>query len=296
MFLKFFENKKNNYIIGAFYFSMSILCGLLNDFIVRYMSFGEMGLAQIMFLRFLFSALSMLPFMIKNKYSTDNYTVHLIRSFLFFVPIVLWNYGVSNGGLIIATFMELSIPVVLLVMAKIFLGEDLKGRILSTILGIASVCFVMFKQLEFGVSVYVVLAFAVAVLCFSSLDIINKKLLNKDNDPLYAFLFYSALGTSLFSLPFAVCTWVSVSYQSIVLCMIQGVSSNLILFFILKAYKKTDVSSLQPIRFISLPISALLSAVFFKERMSWYLVLGFMFLVVSIMMNIKNEVIKKNKI
>ncbi|WP_187440068.1 DMT family transporter [Candidatus Cytomitobacter primus] len=283
----------SNYIKASTWFVISILCGFFNDFILRYISVNEaidISAFQAIFLRFISSAMILFPFFMMQKtrhIDSHKLTKHAIRSVLLFIPMVLWTYGVDNGTLIFATFMEFSIPLFVSIIAYLFLGESLKGRLLSILLGIIGISIVAIQYIEF-INILVIIAMALAAILYATSDIINKHLLN-DNEGITNLLFFSSVGVALISLPFAITLWKCISSYQLLLYFIQGVLGNLLVYFILKAYELTDISSLQSLRFLSFPISLFLSLKLGDKLCFKSLFIGISLLIISLSYSIYNE-------
>ncbi len=283
------------YLKASLWFVLSILCGFFNDFILRYLTVSQndnVGIFQASFLRFAASAFILLPFFIfcKNNYNKKHLNKHILRAFLLFIPMLLWTYGVKHGTLIFSTFMEFSIPLFILIIAKITLGESLKGRLFSTILGILGITIVSFQYINFS-HIYVVLALTVAAILFATSDVINKHLLNSD-EKIVSLLFLSSLGVAILSLPFAIYFWVQMTILQFFLYILQGLLGNLLVFFILKAYELTNVSALQPLRFISFPLSLFFSLKLGDSFNTQSLIIGMILLIISLIYSLKYELKK----
>ncbi len=80
-----------------------------------------------------------------------------------------------------------------------------------------------------------------------------------------SMLFYSATITALISLPFALHNWIMPTIHELALLFILGMSGNLILFFILKAFTYADVTAMSPYRYLELLSSAIIAYITFGE-------------------------------
>ncbi|USO00630.1 MAG: DMT family transporter [Alphaproteobacteria bacterium] len=284
-----------SYLKASLWFTMSILCGFFNDFILRYIAVNNtimIPVVQATFYRFFFSACFLFPFFIVGKKSslTAQSKNHFIRSILLLVPMLLWTYGVSHSSLIFATFMEFSIPFFVSIIAYFFLHESIEKRLVSIVLGCAGVFLVAFKYIEFS-SLYVVFAMVLACILYATLDVVNKYLLNK-NESLINMLFFSSLGVSILTLPFILCCYVAIPINYLILYVIQGLLGNFLIFFILKAYQLESISALQPLRFISFPLSILFGLKLGDNISFLYIIFGFSFLLLSLIYSINHELKK----
>lgn len=127
-----------------------------------------------------------------------------------------------------------------------------------------------------------------ATFLFALLDVMNKRLLNLD-EKLPSMVFYSALWTSLFSLPFALFQWESPNIvfhwetpnmEQLGQLALLGLCANIFLVCLLKAAQSVkDLSSLQPLRYTEFVFSCLFSIIFFHQFPKMTSILG-MFLIV----------------
>ena len=284
------------YLKSASLFILSILFGFLNDFILRYVQVSNLesvGAFQSTFLRFAFSSIFLLPFLKKGQ-GSSNMRTHIIRSLLLFFPMMIWTYGIQNGSLLLATFMEFSIPFFVSIIAYLALNESIKGRITSILLGLFGVGIVAFKHVEFN-SLGIILLMFLAAILYATLDVVNKSLLN-DNENIINMLFWSSVGVALLSLPMALCNWMNISFSHLILYVLQGLSGNLLIWLMLKAYQLSDISSLQPLRFISFPTSLLLSMKLGDKMSLFHFTIGIILLALSLIYSVIYEVkeIKSN--
>jgi S-adenosylmethionine uptake transporter len=107
------------------------------------------------------------------------------------------------------------------------------------------------------------LACLLATIVFALLDIINKKYITRE--PILSMLFFSNLFASFCMFPVAWYYWQVPTLAQLFILGILGVGSNLILYFLLKAFQLTDASSLVPFRYTELVFSILFGYLFFQE-------------------------------
>ena len=108
-----------------------------------------------------------------------------------------------------------------------------------------------------------------------------------------AMLFGSSLGIVLLLSPFY-----SFDINAIknnlpeLICM--GIGANLILYFILKAWKYCDISALQPIKYIEFPISIYFSYAIFQDKTTTAIIIGFSLIFIAFIINFYSETKKKD--
>jgi S-adenosylmethionine uptake transporter len=240
-------------MIGITWFILSLIISGVNDVLMKYLTLN-LSSFEVVFLRFFVSTLTLLPF-IRNKQSlhTNHLSLHAFRGLLLFGGIWLWCLGLSGSKVTVATVINLTIPIFVLVLARIFLKEKVTlPKVIAVALGfIGTIVVINPTQLE--TNSYSLL-FVIAVTMFAALDVINKKFVTRES--ILSMLFYSSLFTTLFSVGPAVYTWTWPSWMDIGLCCLLGVLANLILYCLLKAYAEREVSELAPYRYICIELIA----------------------------------------
>jgi len=265
---------QKGYRQGLFWALLVCLISCLNDVMVK-LAGSRLDPAQVAFFRFFFSTLTLLPFMVplgKKAFQTTHLNVHAIRSLLLFLAVAPWCYGVIALPLTLATTISFTTPLFVLVLAAIFLKESVGWqRALATFAGFLGILVSFHPTLEgFNLMALVLVA---STLMFATLDIINKKLLIADEGML-SMLFYSALGTAILAAPLAFWHWQTPTVYELFCLITLGGGANLILFCLLKAFAATDVSALQPVRYVELLFSVFFGLVLFREIPTWSTLIG----------------------
>lgn len=252
------------YLVGVGWFVLSLVCSSLNDIINKYTGM-QLHSVEVTFLRFAFGALTLLPVIMyqgKRSIITHNPLVHISRGVLLFLAINAWVYGLSESPVVNATVMSFSIPLFNLVLASMFLKEKvLWQRWLVTIVGFCGIALLLSPSFD-GIDVGTV-AFACASLFFASLDVINKRFIVEES--MTSMLFYSSLITACLAAPAAMYYWQTPTLEVTLLFLVLGASSNLILYFILRAFALLDATAVAPYRYLELPISAVAAFLVFGE-------------------------------
>ena len=123
-------------IYGISWFILSLLLDNINDVIMKYVG-NNISSYEIIFFRYLFSVIVLLPFILRKKYSSSTIMrIHFIRGFLLFVGIILWCVGLKVVKLTVATSINFIMPIFILILARIFLKETFNRlKLIATILG-----------------------------------------------------------------------------------------------------------------------------------------------------------------
>ena len=264
---------RSNYLRGVMWFVLVSVVSALNDTLIKMTGLRLSGI-QVSFFRFFFSCLTLLPFMIvggRERFKTVHWRIHGVRSLFLFLAMAPWCYGVIALPLSLVTTLSFTTPLFVLLLSFLFLRESLGWhRVLATCLGFCGILVSVQPTLLLDGSVFLLIG---STILFASLDILNKKLLIQ-NETLLSMLFFSALGTTLLSFPFALLDWTTPSVFELVTLFFLGIGANLILYFLLKAFSFCDLSSLQPFRYVELLFSSMAGFFLFGVFPTWSTLLG----------------------
>ena len=252
------------YLTGIGWFLLSLVSSAANDVISKYLG-TRLHSFEVAFFRFLFSALILLPFVAyygKSTLKTSHSFAHISRGVLLFFGMTSWTYGLTIAPVTTATVISFSIPLFTLIFAVFFLNESIIWqRWIVTIIGFMGLVITLkphSKDFNPGI-----LYFVLAAISFAMLDIINKKFVIKES--MISMLFYSAIVTTIVSVPVASKYWLTPSNFELFLLFILGSSGSLILFFLLKAFSMVDATATVPYRYLELVISAIVAYLIFHE-------------------------------
>lgn len=138
--------KMTTFVAGILWFFAHQLIGVGNDVIMKYTG-STLGVAQVVFLRFAFATLTMLPVMLAsgiNSFKTDRIPLHIARSVLLAAGITLYCQGLAIAPIAVVTTLNFTIPLFTLVMARIFLKEAVDAtRWIGTLVGFGGVMVVV---------------------------------------------------------------------------------------------------------------------------------------------------------
>ncbi len=253
----------NKRVLGVLWFVFSLLVSSGNDIITKYLS-ANLSVYQVVFLRFMFGTLVLLPFMLYNKgsFKTKVIGVQFLRGLLLFGGMLLWCKGLTLVKVSTATVINFTIPIFVLILAALILKETFNiVRFMATVFSLIGIVLVLMpSSSDFNVlSVLLV----VSALMFASLDVINKKFIS--NEGMLVMLFYSSFFTMLLSAVPAYMTWIVPSKSDVILFFVLGIGANLILYCLLKAFKIVEASFVAPYRYLEFIFSAVMGYVFFVE-------------------------------
>ncbi|MEL6539431.1 MAG: DMT family transporter [Bacteroidota bacterium] len=254
----------SNFIKALTWFILSLVVSCGNDAIMKYIGV-RLSPWQVAFFRCLFGTITLLPLMFYQRRGgmiTQRPLLHLLRGGLLFVAVGLWNQGVQTSPITTATLMSFTIPIFVLIMAAILLQEQVVWSVwLATLLGFVGVVLVLKPE---GNAWHLgSLSFVASAMLFSLLDIVNKKYV--DQEPMLCMLFYPTLIATVLTAWPAWGAWQPPTPTEIAWLLVLGIGSNLILYFILRAFSLVNASVLAPFRYLELPLSASAGCILFQE-------------------------------
>lgn len=244
---------------------------------------STLGIAQVVFLRFAFATLTMLPVMLTSgseSFRTDRITLHIARSFMLAAGIALYCKGLSLAPIAVVTTLNFTIPLFTLVLARMFLSERVDiTRWAGTILGFVGVTIVVQPWGAFFNPMWLVVLLSASM--FACLDVLNKVFVGKES--FWAMIFYTALFTTMIAAYPAYLSWVQPTPLQIGLLAVLGAGANLLLYCLLKSFSLVDASALAPFRYTELLWSAAIGAILFSEIPARSTLLGAMVIIPSTM-------------
>ena len=258
-------NKK----IAILWFIASLIFSVMNDAITKYVNLPA---PEITFFRFFFATMSLVPFIMSEGVSSiipKNFFVQLSRGLILFFAMSFWAFGLNNCPLALATIVSFTVPIFVLILARIFLQENITAtNMIATIIGFIGII-ITADVSSFDLSI---VWFLIAAFLFASLDIVNKKFILTET--MTTMLFYSAAVTSVFSLLPAIYVWQTPEMIDILLLLLLGIGGNAILYCILKAFMLVNASFLAPFRYLELILSMIVGFFFFQEEPTAQLLIG----------------------
>lgn len=252
------------FIVGIMWFFAHQLVGVGNDVIMKYTG-QNMSVAQVVFLRFLFATITMLPVMFASgveSFKTDRVPLHIARSALLAGGIFMYVKGLTIAPIAMVTTLNFTIPLFTLVLAALVLKEKVDAtRWIGTLVGFAGVMVVVQPGAATFNPMYLIIL--LSALMFACLDVLNKVFVGKES--FWAMIFYTALFTTLICAIPAFGAWVAPTGMQLLLLALLGGGANALLYCLLKSFSLVDASALAPFRYTELIWSAAVGFLIFGE-------------------------------
>ncbi len=255
---------KKNHLQALYWLFMSMLFSCLNDVAMKYLATG-LSFMQICFFRFALGSLVLLPLVgcTKNQsWTTQRPWLHFFRGLFLCLAMGLYAYGLTKVEMSTVTVIGFANPIFVLILARLLLKEQVPWPIwTATVLAFIGIVLVVSPT---GVTCNrPALACLLATIVFASLDIINKKYVIQES--ILSMLFFSNVFAGLCMLSCVWYQWKMPTAPQLGIMTLLGIGSNLILYFVLKAFQLADAGALAPFRYMELVVSIGCGYLFFQE-------------------------------
>lgn len=207
---------------------------------------------------------------------------NLIRGFLFTISMMFFIYGLKKLSLGIVILLNFCTPILTTLLSKIFLKENLRQRLITCIINTIGILIAILPCIH-SIDWCAVISVIAASSCFAAIDVFNKANLNHDENINQILTGSSLVSACCFSVLLCCNGEVVVipSKTDLVLSVLIALLAILIPLFTLKASQYSDLSSLQPLRYIEFPVSIVSSYVCFNDTYTPHIFIAFVVIVIG---------------
>jgi drug/metabolite transporter (DMT)-like permease len=213
--------------------------------------------------------------------------IHFSRSFVHFAGQYLWTLSLTLLPLAVVFTLEFMLPVFVVILATIFLGERMtSGRLIVIVLGFAGALVILRPGLEaFQPAALIVV---LAAFFYAVFSVLTKKMTS--NTGIFAIVFWMNLmqfpiglagSDPLFPLRLEPWQWPSVAGVGI-----AGLSSH---YCLANAFRWGDASLVTPLDFLRIPLIAVIGWWFFGETADIWVFVGGLTILAGILWNLRAE-------
>jgi drug/metabolite transporter (DMT)-like permease len=248
-----------------------LLC-LLNT-VVRSITLN-LNVYQSLFLRYLCGLIVMLPLLRHGlaDLMPRNVRGQFWRGGVHTIGLMLWFTALPHIGLADMTALGFTGPIFIMLGAAWFLGERMRAdRWVAALLGFGGVLIIVAPKLGGSDGLYALIMLASSPM-FAASFLITKALTQTEKPAV--IVLWQALTVSLFALPLAIYFWQAPTLWQWAGFGLAGVFGSLGHYCMTQAFKATDISATQSLRFLDLIWSSLLGWLVFADLPSAYTVLG----------------------
>ncbi len=248
---------------------------------------GEISIFQTQFYRSLIGLLfiSSIMFFLKKKINiqTDKIKLHIFRNLFHFAGQYGWFLGIGLLPLAEVFALEFTVPIWTLIIAAIFLGENISPRkITAVIFGVLGV--LVITKPGFAVvdsASFIVLA---AAICFAITHVSTKSLSTSDSPIL--ILFYMSLVQVPIGFALSLANWTWPAGEQWLWLIIIGLTALSAHYCMAKAMQYADVTMVVTLDFLRLPLIALVGIFLYAEEFEISLLLGGALMFIANLINI----------
>jgi drug/metabolite transporter (DMT)-like permease len=240
---------------------------------VRYVGSGVPA-AEAAFIRYLVGTLLLVPVFLqgyKRFHATGAVQMMLWRGIAHGFGVILWFYAMAHIPIAQVTALGYLTPVVVTVLAVMFLGEVVQmRRILAVVAGFIGVLIIVrpgFAEVSMG---------QIAQLATTPLFAISFILAKKLSDHVDPLLIVASLSLvcTLTLLPLALVNWVQPDLSEWLLLSLTAVLATLGHYTMTRAFMHAPIGALQPVSFLQLVWATLAGIVLFGEPVDQFVLLG----------------------
>ncbi len=252
-------------LAGALFTGMPIAVRMLSD---------HMGPAEIVFFRSGLGLALMAPYFLwtgVRQLRTASLKLHVQRSAINFVGMVLWFYALALIPLGQAVALHFTLPLFIVLLAALFLGERVGvARWVTTGIGFLGVMVVLRPGfVDVGLPALAVLASA----AFYGIAVATIKVLTR-TEGAAVITFYSHLIMLVLAIVPAVIWWGAPTLDDVPYLVLLAVCGTVAPFAVTRALRIMDASVVAPLDFLRLPFTALAGFLLFAEIPDRWTIIG----------------------
>ncbi|MCP4315189.1 MAG: DMT family transporter [Hyphomicrobiales bacterium] len=240
---------------------------------------------QIVFFRSLFAMVPVLAYLAARRqlytaFKTKNLLSHFWRGLVGVSAMACGFYGLTHLPLPDAIALGYAKPLVMVVLASIFLGETIRiYRWSAVIVGFFGVLIISWPLLsifdgDFWQSTQtlgVMASLTSAVLAAFAMILVRRLVVTEKTPTIVLYFSLSAMLVSLATLPFG---WVALDTASLVLLMCAGLLGGIAQIMLTQSYRYAEVSTIAPFEYTSIILGIMIGFFVFGNIPQWSMLVG----------------------
>ena len=209
---------------------------------------------------------------------TSRIKEHFVRNTLNFAGMWLWFTGLSLLPLSTAVALHFTLPLMVVVLAMLFLGERPSAtRIVCTIIGFGGVLVILRPgAVSIGGAALLVLASA---LCYAGVGIFTR-VLGRTEAPATTTFYYQAMVAGFALIP-TIFVWVTPSLEDIPAMLLLAAAGTAAPYCLVRGLVHAEVTIVEPLEYLRLPFTATLAWLIFNEATDPWIWLGAVIIALS---------------
>lgn len=260
---------------------LAMACFAWMNVLIRYVA-HEIPTPQIVFLRNVCAVFWLLPFLYFKglaSLKTSHIVRHCWRAGIGVMSMELWFYALAIMPITQATALSFTSPLWATLFAVVFLKERIGvHRVAALMVGFMGAMIIIRPSAGFDVNLSVAVVLMSAMLMAVS-SILVKAL--TATDPTWRIVFYMSVFMTVFSAPFGLYVWQSISGLQFIIIMAVAGASVMAHLLMVSAFARASMVVLMPLDFVRLVFTALLAHIFFDEMIDVWTVCGSIVIIMS---------------
>ncbi len=242
---------------------------------------------QLVFFYSAIAAAAYLPSVIRNpgQYRTERPRLYIARGVLEVIGFTLIFTAVTMMPFAMFTVLTFITPVIASLVAVRFLGEEMTARKwIGLALGFTGVVIVSRPEAMEAFNLGVLLIIG-AAFCFAFCAITIRSLAR--TEPPSRIAFVTLVLMALFSLPLAIPNWQTPTLEHVPYLALLAIGAAGAQFCVGMALQRVDVTTVQPIGFLTLIWSSVIGFLWFDEVVEWATIIGAVCIVAGITYSVR---------
>ena len=236
---------------------------------------GQITTFQILFFRSVISLIVITLIIYKSKktrlFSSKRIKLHIVRNVFHFVGQYGWFLGLGLLPLAHVFALEFTVPLWTLVIAALFLKEDITIRkVIAVLFGVAGVYIILKPGIEIVDSASIIVL--IAAIGYSVSHVTTKALSNTEDS--LTVLFYMCLIQLPIGFLFTMNDWVLPDSHQCFWLSIIGITALTAHYCITNAMKLAEAGIVVTLDFLRLPLIAVVGVIFYSEAFDVAVILG----------------------
>lgn len=247
---------------------------------------------QLMFLRTLFSALILLPYLWRTRWSalrTARFRFHLVRSCLVFGSMMMWIYSIVYLPISEAVTLGFTSPLFVTLLAALVLREDVGIRRWSAVVVGFLGALVIIRP---GFAAFnPAIAYPLLNSVIWAVAVILARRLTATESPVTIVAYMFIILTPITFVP-ALFVWQAPTIEALLLTAVLALTLVLAQIATMRALAVAEASIVIPVEYVQLPVATYVAYLAFHEVPDRWMPLGALIIILAVIYNSHREVVR----
>ena len=276
----------SNNLVGIMFMLMAVVAGLITASMIKSIS-AELSILAVLTVRFILSLplLYLFGLVIRGRdlLQINRWDILILRMTVGHLGIIFWFLSISYATLGQATALFQSSAIFVTVLAPIMLGERVGiyrgSAVITGLIGVIMITNPFTNTFNIGLFWGIMSAFAGAFL------VIFLRILGKSDAPISSAIWHNSLGAVVYPLMLVILFPAEaqglLTSASVMLFIILGIAASFVQLGFSSAYRYGEAVLLVPVRYLSVPLAAIIGWIFWQEQPGLISVAGMLIVIAS---------------